>query len=611
MRTENRKRLREMTLSDICKNNDLGNTVMTNIVDEEITKKKIRATLQIIAKTLCRTLGPDGATTILQDVERQHLVSKDGLDVITRINFQDEVARTILEMVKSISLNQVLSVGDGSTSSIVVANALYQELTAAENKEIFKYVPPKVIVDILNFICEYIESELKSHATPLSEDYREIANIASIAMNNDEVVGKLVQEIYAKIGKFGFISTDTGENYEEDVVDYKKGISWKRGYISPIYGEKYESRTVIHEKPYVFITNSPITADDMDAIYRPLIGAICAGEKRELIIVGNYISDEAKNFFNNVRELYKLNPSKQELIFTVVDMEQVTETGINRLRDLALLCGCEIFNKAVHTAADVSLRVQKEYTKDDKYKFIGKALRGTITKQKTEIICDDELISAEALKLKNETIAKITSDLEILNSKSVKTGEDVANMFALKERKSNLENLTAIIHIGGRSYQERRTRERLFEDAIFASKSAIDYGYIVGGNIMIPKILTEKKDELAKQIQQKFDYLEQSVAFFDNFIDILIDSFLESYRSVLDNSQTLTDEKIDEILSTVIKEDSFYNLKKHKYEKFSETTVINSVNTDIQILKSCISLIGLLATSNQIITLNCSVRDQI
>ena len=606
---ENKKRLREMTNLEICKENNIKGILLTNIVDESISKNKIRATLQIIAKALSSTLGPDGSTTILQDAERQHLVTKDGLDVISRMSFQDEIAKTVLDLVKNISREQVLAVGDGSTSAIIVANALYQEFTAEENREYFKYTSPKVIVSILNVLSEYLEKKLKKSAIPLSPDLHELIRIASIAMNNDEEVGKLIHDIYYKIGKYGFITTDVSEKYETDVVDYKKGISWKRGYVDPTFGERYDGNRIIHNKPYVFITNSNITADDCDAVYRPLIAQLCGRDKRELIIVANFITDEAKNFFKNVREIYKIG--KPELFFTVVDIDQVTEISINNLKDLALLCGCEIFNKNLYTLSDLVGRLDPAYQKEDKYKFIGQALKGTITKSSTEIICDDELLSTDALKRKADFVAKLTNDLEELNKKSALTTEETNLMFMYKVRKSNLENLTAILHVGGKTYEERRSRERLLEDAIFASKSAINNGYIVGGNIMIPKILSKDHTELAMMLKEKFSYLNQDEKFFEYFINLLKDSFLESYRSVLDNSYILTDDQIEDILKTILSENKFYNLKTHEYEDFGSTSVINSVDTDVQIMRSCISLMGLLATSNQIITINYNVTDQV
>ena len=278
-------RLREKTNLEICKENNIKSLILTNVVDEKISKNKIRATLEIIAKALTCTLGPDGATTILQDPQKKHLVTKDGLDVIRRMTFQDEVARTVLDMVYSISSNQVLTVGDGSTSAIVIANAMYQEFTSEKNKELFNLVSPKVIVDMLNSISNYVEIKLKEIATPLSPDYHELKEIATIAMNNDDHIGELITEIYQKIGKYGFISSDTIDNYETDTIDYKKGISWKRGYIDPIFGERYEANKVIHKKPKVFIISGDVQISDCDYIFGDLITKICGDNNEDLVML--------------------------------------------------------------------------------------------------------------------------------------------------------------------------------------------------------------------------------------------------------------------------------------------------------------------------------------
>lgn len=609
MENEKRKRLRDKTNIEICDENELKSVLLTNIVDESISKSKIRATLQIIAKALASTLGPDGATTILQDIAKQHLVTKDGLDVINKMSFSDEIASTVLDLLKNASLNQVLAVGDGSTSTIIVANALYQELTDPKNAEMFKYVSPKAIVDMLNALAGVLEGELRKVGHPVSEDLHEIAKIASIAMNNDDDIGCKMREIYSRIGKYGFIDTDIMTRTDDDVIEYKKGISWDRGFIDPVFVEKYEAGKIIHDKPYVFITNGSITIDDCDPLMRNIITQICGREKRELVIVANYVSDEAKNYFATARSTYKIG--KPELVFTVVDMDQVTETGKYRLKDLALMCGCEVWSKGTHNASDVMARMFEQYTKPDKYMFFGTAAKVTITKSKTEFICDDGLLTADQLKTKANEISTINAALDELGKVHAKSSEDTAREYMLKNRKSDLENTTVIFHVGGRTFEEQKSRERLIEDAIFASKSAINYGYIVGGNITIPRIIERKRSELASMLMGRFQYLDRDIGFFEYFVDLIEDAFLQSYRTVLENSKIMSEEKIDGIIDHVLRGDEFYNLKLHRFEKDDDTSVINSTDTDLQIMKSTISIIGLLATSNQVITLNYNVSDQI
>ena len=134
-------KIREKTNLEICSENNLKVTLLSNVAEEVTTKNQIRATMQIIAKALCGTLGPYGSTSICQDAQmKHHLVTKDGYDLLNRMIFDNEISRTILDLLKNISSSQVASVGDGSTSAIVVASSLYEFITNKNNNEYFKRV---------------------------------------------------------------------------------------------------------------------------------------------------------------------------------------------------------------------------------------------------------------------------------------------------------------------------------------------------------------------------------------------------------------------------------------------------------------------------------------
>jgi len=288
--------------------------------------------------------------------------------------------------------------------------------------------------------------------------------------------------------------------------------------------------------------------------------------------------------------------------FTVVDIDQVTARSINNLEDLSVLLDCEVFDKFKHTPADIL---------KDPFRFIGKAEKAVITEKNTQIIA---LSTPEENHRKK--IEKKVKDLENTLRKIEEKEEDEKNddfeKYELKRRLSNYKNSTAVLYIGGKTLQERMTRERLFDDSIFACKSALKSGIIPGGNILIPKILKEKKEEIAKVLAEKYFYfpLEDINLFFLNFLEILKKTFLESYSTVLNNSY-LSEDDCEKIIEKCLSEKLFYNLKTHSYENLEKTSIINSAETDIQILKSCVSIIGILATSNQFITLNFNVTDNI
>jgi len=593
-------KLRKKTNMEIIKENNIPLAFLTNTVEEATTKAKIRTTMQIISKILCGTLGPYGSTTIIQDKELRHFASKDGYDLMNRINFDDEVARTILDMLRQVASNQVLTVGDGSTSAVVVANSLFSALTDKENKELFSKVAPKDIVDMLNDISEIIEEALKVKARPLSKDLHEIETVAMISTNNDAAAGKLIREIYEKIGEFGFISTEITKKKEKDTYEIKQGIEWQRGYVDSYFAANYENKKVIHdEEPRVFITSDIFTYSDLEVLLSSVLGDVCGKQKAELVIIANGYEEDVKKFLRVNRTKHLGMKSTPELVFTAVDIDQVTASGKNNLKDLAMLLNCEVYDKFQHNPVDYIANPAR---------FLGRAEKIVITEKTTQVIGKE--LSEEHTAKKKEIITELRLQLEEKMKIEEETKESDLAIYELRRRISNLTDSTAIIHVAGKSQTERMTRERLFEDAIFASKSAIKHGVIVGGNISIPMMIDFGKKDIIKILKLDYSYLPVQPEFFEKFIDIVKDAFLESYKNVLNNSY-LTDDDVDMIVDKCMKEDKFYNLKLHTFENFKDTSVINSVQTDIEIMRSCFSIIGILATSNQMITLNFSTSDLI
>ena len=596
-------KLREKSNIEICDENNLPFSLLTNVVEEANTKNKIRSTMNIFAKALIGTLGPYGTTTVIQDREMRHFATKDGYDLMNRISFEDEVSRTILDLVRNITSNQALTVGDGTTSAVVIANALYQSLTDNNVFSELKLLAPKDILDILNAVGEKVEKGLKSTAIPVSAGMKELDKIAAVAINNDKEAGELVAEIYRKIGKYGFISTDVLTKKEKDCYEIKQGIEWNRGYIDPVYGMNSESKKVVYENPRIILCNETLTYEDLQPVIMPLMQTALNQENAQLLVVVNNYDDDVARFFKNNRTKHRdITKKTTEMDFTVVDIEQVTKTGINNLKDLALLCNCEIYDKMTITQAEVVMKPQR---------FIGTAGKVIVTEKTTQIIAAEEK-SADHTKSIDSVIKDLTEKLEKLLDKDEITKEDDMNIYELRRRISNLTSSTAIFYVGGKTLSERMTRERLIEDAIFACKSTLKYGYIPGGNLSIPRYFKKYKTSLALELADEFEYIPVAdrQVFFENFIDLLMDTFLESYRNVLNNSY-LSEERVEEYINTCLTEDKFYNLKLHRFEEWALTSVINSVDTDIQIMRSCFSIIGILATSNQFLTLNFDVSGNI
>lgn len=593
------KKLRKKTNSDICNENDINYVFLSNVVEEKSARNKIRTALSIVAKTLCGTLGPYGSTTLIQDQAQRHIMSKDGYDLCNRINFQDETARTVLEIIRNVASNQVLTVGDGSTSAIIVANALYSALTDKKNQKVFKRIASKDITSLLNDIKEFIEEEIQKESVPLSKDMHELRTIAKIATNNDPVTGDFIYDLYKKIGQFGFITTEVMKKGSKDSVDIKEGIEWKRGPIDDCFFIGQKEKKIIHENPSIFVCNSFLTESDLEVLLLELVGGVCGSANSELVIILNDCTEEVRNFFKFNRTKHKtMGSGAKQLIFSVVDIDNNTTVSKNTIEDIALMCGCEVYDKYKFTPKDF---------KENKNRFIGKAEKIILTEKTSQII--GTTLSEEKQAEKEKAVSLFKEELANLSCIETPNEDEDLALYQLRKRLAELTSTTAVINVGGETLTERMSRERLIEDAIFACKSAIKFGYVTGGNIMIPRILTKNFDKLSNKLIEKYSYISDRNNSLPKFITMVRDAFLESYENVLANSY-MTSNEIKQILKKCLYEDVFYNLKTHSFETKETCEVINSLDTDLQILNSTVSIIGILGVTNQVITLNFSVMDQ-
>lgn len=590
-------KLREKTNKEIAEGLGLTKPFLSNVTEEDLTKKKIKATMEMIAKFEASTVGPYGATTIIQDREKNHLATKDGYDLLGRMVFDDDVARTVLEILRNIAGSQVTTVGDGSTSSIIVANALYSALTDS-NSDLFSRVAPKDILDMLNELEPVLEDLVKQQARPISEDFSELEKIATVANNNDRDTGKTVADLYRKIGLYGFVTTDVLDPTPTDVIEFKEGISLRRGYLDKCFTTGNPTKIVKHEAPLLFLTTETFSQNSL-RLLMDVIGHAVKLQK-PLIIVCNGADADAMTFFKKNRTKH-LGTNTPEIVFTVVDVDQVTTTGVSTLKNLALMTGCEIYDPLMSNHTHPLFVSKPEM-------FFGKASRAIITDKETEIVCDDTFLNEDQLKQKEDKIQKLTEDIKELEKIEDRTGTEEKDLWYLKVELNTLLGHSAIYHVGGRTMTERQSRERLVDDAVKACKSAIRFGFVPGGNLIIPKVISDNDDMLVEKLAEKFTYIIppknlSQKEFFKEFLNIIKNAFLESYRYVLNNAY-FTEDEVEKIIKKCLTKDMFYNLKLHKYEKFEETEIINSTDTDLQIMRSCISIIGILATSNQFITLN-------
>jgi chaperonin GroEL len=552
----------------------------SNVINQEKTSQLISDTLTTLTETLSKSLGPYGSTTIIQDkLSMNHTITKDGYTILNKIKFDNEVSTTILEFVKKVSRSLVKEVGDGSTSAIMISHSLFQELNNLINHH---NVPRKDIIDILSAYEKELTKYVNELSTPITEEnFDKVKSIASVSNNNDDRAGDLIFHIYEKIGVNGFISLETSTNIEDSYI-ISEGIELPRGHISNIFANKPDKVTAEFEKPLVFICNEALDENDMELL-ADVMGKACLNLKRPLVVIAKGFDYEIKNFFH----INKME--NRQLDVTIVDYAIVNDNHRDTLEDLAIYLGATWYDK-----------YGQEKLTEFPFERFGSCEKSIINETSSKFIKG----IGEKAKI-DERVELIESRIKEVEKKD-KYIDTTEETFELKKRIANLNCLIATLYVGGTTDLEKETRKFLMEDAVFACQSALKYGYVSGGNLIIPRVLKRMQGTISTEMVMNKDLVRtiegaSRVEFFNEFHKSLMEAFTFSFLTVMANKVGKLEDPYT-FINEMLDNDTIYNLKTDKFEDIGTTSIINSVKTDVEIMKATFSIIGLLVTSNQFIS---------
>lgn len=570
-------------------NNDLLNEELKcNIIDEEDTKIIISKVMEILSSTISKSLGPYGSTTVIQDpYGMDHSITKDGYSILNKISLRGGLQNAILSMVKKISKSLVQEVGDGSTSSIVVAKEMYDLLNKFFGNN---NIPRKDVLDFLSALEKEVEKYIKLISLPL-QSKEELMKVASISNNNDNTLGELVADIYDELGYKGFINLElspTSETYHK----ITNGIEVLRGYINFIYVNQNDKITCTFEEPRVLMVNDELNEEDMMFLAELL--TLSMASEFPLVIIAKGYSSDITNFLNNNKvkhkNLLKIVPIEYDL-GSMIKMEE--------FQDLAIYLNGTVYDKYNGERLE----------KSDAGKFfmekMGKCSKVVVNEKRTLFIEGE--FNEEAVEYRTQQIDEL--------EEAVRDKGNIADiseeLYILEKRRNQLKGKIASLYIGGASDIEKKSRKDLVEDSIYACKSAIENGYVIGGNLIIPSILINKRKDLLKSLVDNEELfrgmnIESKIVVSNNLLNIIVDSFRKSFYQVLHNKYK-DDDACTSILNNCLDENrslNIFNLKTSEYETIKNTEVVNSSKTDIEIMKSVFSIIGLLASSNQMLAID-------
>ena len=426
------------------------------LYNEEARQALLRG-VDKLANTVKVTLGPKGRNVVIEKKFGSPLVTNDGVTIAKEIDLEDPIENIGAQMVKEVATKTHDVAGDGTTSGTVLAQAMIREglknVTSGANPMFIKKGITKAVEEAVKAIKE-ISKEVSSKGN--------IAQVATISANNDPEIGDLIAEAMDKVGKDGVITVEDAKGMDTHLT-VVEGMQFDRGYISPYFITDSEKMTAELEEPYILIHDKKISAmKDLLPILEKIVQT-----GKPLLIIAEDIEGEAL-------ATLVVNKLRGTLNVSAVKAPGFGDRRKAMLEDIAVLTGGRVITE------DIGLKLEHATMED-----LGQAKKIKIDKENTTIV--DGYGAEEAVKARVKQI-----DAQYEESTSDYDKEK------LLERKAKLAGGVAVINVGAATEVEMKEKKARVEDALAATKAAVDEGVVPGGGTTLLKCIP-KLEELAKK----------------------------------------------------------------------------------------------------------------
>jgi chaperonin GroEL len=419
------------------------------IIYNEDARRALERGMDILAEAVAVTLGPKGRNVVLEKKFGSPQIVNDGVTIAKEIELEDNVENTGVALIRQAASKTNDAAGDGTTTATVLAHAMVKEglrnVAAGANSIALKRGIDKATA--------FLVGKIKDHAKPI-EDSKAIAQVGTISAGNDEEVGAMIAQAMDKVGKEGVISLEEGKSMFTE-LEITEGMRFDKGYISPYFVTDAERMEASFEEPVLLITDKKI------ALVQELVPVLeqVARSGRPLIIIAEDIEKEAL-------ATLVVNRLRGVLNVAAIKSPGFGDRRKAMLEDLATLTGAQVITE------DAGLRLDAV-----KLDQLGKARRVIITKDSTTIVADGNEV---AVKTRVEQIRRQIEETESSYDKE-----------KLQERLAKLAGGVAVIKVGAATETEMKDRKLRLEDAINATKAAVEEGIVPGGGTTLTHLAPE------------------------------------------------------------------------------------------------------------------------
>ena len=515
-------------------------------------REQMKQGVDQLANAVKVTLGPKGRNVILEKKFGAPQITKDGVTVAKEVELADPFQNAGAQLVKSVASKTGDDAGDGTTTATVLAQAIVREGL----KNVASGANPMDLKRGIDKAVAAVVENIKTQAEPVAADYQKIEQVATVSANNDPEIGKLLADAMQKVSKDGVITIEEAKG-RDTTIGVVEGMQFDRGYLSSYFVTDTEKMECVMENPYILIYDKKISnLKDFLPILEP---AVQSG--RPLLVIAEDVDSEALTTL-------VVNRLRTQLKICAVKAPGFGDRRKAMLQDIAILTGGLVISE------DTGLKLEQA-TID----MLGSCDKVTISKDNTTIVNghgQKELIQDRINQIKNE-IANTTSDYD---------------KEKLQERLAKLSGGVAVLYVGAPSEVEMKEKKDRVDDALCATRAAIEEGIIPGGGVAYIRAQQALAD-------LKGDNTDENTG-----IQIIRRAIEEPLRQIVENAGLEGSVVVNEVRNG--KGDYGYNARVDKYENLKASGIIDPAKVTRVALENAASIAGMFLTTECVI---CDIKE--
>lgn len=522
------------------------------IIFNDEAKKQLLEGVNELSKAVEYSLGPAGGCIAIQRKGMSPQITKDGVTIAKSISFKDPVKDMGASLIKDVANKSADEAGDGTTTATVltkvIVNSGYKAIVAGAN--------PMELRKGMDKAVDFVIFHIKENSIPVEDNFDKIKQIATISANNDESIGIVIADALSKVKKDGILTVEESKE-AETYLDFVEGMQFDRGFCSPYFNTNKEKQECILENPLIVFCETGISQ------FKTLIPALECAKGRPILFIAENVDGEALTGL-------VVNHQLKGLQVCAVKAPSFGDAKKDILQDLAIITGGVVISR------EKGLELE-----DFRPEYFGQAEKVIITKNNTTIVNgkgNSEEIKERVALLKNQ-IESSTNDYD---------------KEKFKERLAKISGGVAVIYVGAGSETEMKEKKDRVDDALCATRAAIEEGVIPGGSVCYIRA-----SQLLNSI--KIENTDQKMG-----LDIIKEALITPIKVIVENVGKAVNSGV--VLDTILKQDfnpnwyDFgYNAKEDKYEGLISAGILDPAKVARVALQNAVSIAGMILVTNCVI----------